>query len=88
MQIISLNALKLSAASCGESSILKEQYRSSFARLSRGQRREMRSLLNSYQHFRENQFIIADSVKILDSRRQLVTVLFIKPYGFAVRFLR
>ena len=88
MQIISLNALKLSAASCGESSILKEQYRSSFARLPRSKLRGMRSLPNSYQHFREHQFIIADSVKILDSRRQLVTVPLIKPYGGAIRFLR
>ena len=39
--------LKLSAASCGESSILKEQYHSSFARLPRSKLRGMRSLPNS-----------------------------------------
>jgi hypothetical protein len=39
--------LKLSAASCGESSILMEQYRSAFARLPRSKLRGMRSLPNS-----------------------------------------
>jgi hypothetical protein len=39
--------LKLSAASCGESSILKEYYCSSFARLPRSELRGMRSLPNS-----------------------------------------
>jgi hypothetical protein len=38
--------LKLSAACCGESSILKEQYRSSFARLPRSKLLGMRSLPN------------------------------------------
>jgi hypothetical protein len=39
--------LKFSAASRRESSILKEQYRSSFARLPRSKLRGMRSLSNS-----------------------------------------
>jgi hypothetical protein len=39
--------LKLSAASCGEASILREQYHSSFARLPRSKLRGMRWLSNS-----------------------------------------
>jgi hypothetical protein len=39
--------LKLSAANCGESSILMEQYRSAFAHLLRSKLRGMRTLPNS-----------------------------------------
>jgi hypothetical protein len=39
------------------------------------------SFLYLDQFFREHQLIIADSVKILDTRRQLVTILLAKMNG-------